>query len=212
MIVIGIILVLLGLVLGAFVVGGSLPGDTGTDVSFSLFGLTVETSVVVVFALGALTLLLLELGVIALRSGARKSSKRRAELQRLRRVEAEVQSRQAAESQRNATPASAAPSAAPAPFARRDPDSSPRPGSASPAGSSAPSGQSTSSGPSTSTSQSAPAGSSADRSDLSSAQGDQSHPTAPASTRPPEDASSTSTLGDTGSQPRTDGPSSTDRP
>ncbi len=127
MIVIGIILVLLGLVIGAFVVAGSLPGGTGTDVSFSLFGLTVETSAVVVFALGALTLLLLELGVLALRFGARKSSKRRAELQRLRRVEAEVQSRQASESQRNASTGTATTPAAPAPFARRDPDLSTRP-------------------------------------------------------------------------------------
>lgn len=127
MIVIGIILVLLGLALGAFVVAGSLPGSSDTDVSFSLLGLTVETSVVVVFALGAVTLLLLELGLLILRSGARKSSKRRAELQRLRRVEAEVQARQASDSQRNATTAAAAAPAAPAPFARRDPAPSTRP-------------------------------------------------------------------------------------
>ena len=66
----------------------------------------------------ALTLLLLELGVLAMRSGARKSARRRAELQRLRRVEAEVQTRQSAEAQRNATAAPVA--SAPAPFARRD--------------------------------------------------------------------------------------------
>lgn len=214
MIVIGIILVLLGLALGGFVVAGSLPGDTGTDVSFSLFGLTVETSVVVVFALGALTLLLLELGVIALRSGARKSSKRRAELQRLRRVEAEVQSRQAAESQRNATPSAAAPSATPAPFARRDPDASTRPGT----GPSDTTERSATTSRPTPTSQpsstgSSSTGSSTEGSDRVASSGDQTHPTAPASTRPPEDSgSTTATLGDTGSQPRTDGSSSTDRP
>lgn len=209
MIVIGIILVLLGLALGGFVVAGSLPGDTGTDVSFSLFGLTVETSVVVVFALGALTLLLLELGVIALRSGARKSSKRRAELQRLRRVEAEVQSRQAAESQRNATPSAAAPSATPAPFARRDPDASTRPGT----GPSDTTERSATTSHPTPTSQPSSTGSSTEGSDRVASSGDQTHPTAPASTRPPEDSgSTTATLGDTGSQPRTDGSSSTDRP
>lgn len=198
MVVIGIILVLLGLALGAFVVGGSLPGDSGTDVSFSLFGLTVETSVVVVFALGALTLLLLELGVIALRTGARKSSKRRAELQRLRRVEAEVQSRQAAESQRNAATSSAASSAAPAPFARREPDPSTRPGGSTPF----PMGQSDQ------RDLGAPSGSSSDRASAA----DESNASAPASTRPPEDAGATGTgLGDTGSQPRTDGSSSADR-
>lgn len=203
MIVIGIILVLLGLVLGGFVVAGSLPGDTGTDVSFSLFGLTVETSVVVVFALGALTLLLLELGVIALRSGARKSSKRRAELQRLRRVEAEVQSRQAAEAQRNAAPSTAAPSAAPAPFARRDVDPSTRPVT--------------------------PSDSSSDRPASDRLGQDETYPTAPASTRPPEatgtapagpvpsDATTSGSTAAGSTSPSssgfssTDGPSSTER-
>ncbi len=119
MAVLGLILVLVGLGLGGFVVAGAMPGEPGSDVSFSLFGLTVETSAVVVFALGAVTLLLLELGVLALRSGARKASRRRRELQRLRRVESEVQSRQSVESQRNA---SASGTASPPPFARRDPD------------------------------------------------------------------------------------------
>lgn len=119
MIVLGLILLLAGLLLGGYVVGGGLPGTEGTDVTLSLLGLTVQTSAVVIFAMGVLTLLLLELGVLAMRSGARKSSKRRAELQRLRRVEAEVQARQSAESQRNATATAAAPTA-PAPFARRE--------------------------------------------------------------------------------------------
>ncbi len=119
MVVLGLILILLGVLVGGYTVMGGLPSEQGTDVSLSFLGLTVQTSAVVVFALGALTLLLLELGVLAMRSGARKSSKRRAELQRLRRVEAEVASRQSAEGQRNATATTAA-APAPAPFARRD--------------------------------------------------------------------------------------------
>ena len=118
MVVLGLILVLLGLLIGGYTVMGGLPSQAGSDVSLSFLGLNVQTSAVVVFALGALTLLLLELGVLAMRSGARKSAKRRSELQRLRRVEAEIQSRQSAEVQRNATAASAP--AAAAPFARRD--------------------------------------------------------------------------------------------
>lgn len=119
MLVLGLILILVGLAVGGYTVAAGLPSQQGTDVSLSLLGLTVQTSAVVVFALGALTLLLLELGVLALRSGARKSARRRAELQRLRRVEAEVQARQSAESQRNASATTTA--AAPAPFARREP-------------------------------------------------------------------------------------------
>jgi hypothetical protein len=121
MVVLGIVLLLLGLAVGGYVVAGGLPVSERTEVAFSLLGLEVQTSAIVVFALGALTLLLLELGVLALRSGARASSKRRAELQRLRRVEAEVQARQAAESQRNASLAAPAPAPTPAPFARREP-------------------------------------------------------------------------------------------
>lgn len=119
MVVLGLILILLGLVIGGYTVMAGLPTQAGADVSLSFLGLNVETSAVVVFALGALTLLLIELGVLAMRSGARKSAKRRAELQRLRRVEAEVQSRQSAEVQRNAT-APMPPATSPAPFARRD--------------------------------------------------------------------------------------------
>ncbi|MFC3689573.1 hypothetical protein [Aquipuribacter hungaricus] len=118
MVVLGLILILLGVLVGAYTVLGGLPGQQGTDVTLSFLGLSVQTSAVVVFALGALTLLLLELGVLAMRSGARKSARRRAELQRLRRVEAEVQTRQSSEAQRNATAAPVA--SAPAPFARRD--------------------------------------------------------------------------------------------
>ena len=97
MVVLGLILILLGLLVGGYTVMGGLPGEAGTDVSLSFLGLNVQTSAVVVFALGALTLLLIELGVMAMRSGARKSAKRRAELQRLRRVEAEVRTRESAE-------------------------------------------------------------------------------------------------------------------
>lgn len=121
MVVLGIVLLLLGLAVGGYVVAGGLPVSDRTEVAFSLLGLEVQTSAIVVFALGALTLLLLELGVLALRSGARASSKRRAELQRLRRVEAEVQARQAAEAQRNASLATPASAPTPAPFARREP-------------------------------------------------------------------------------------------
>ena len=118
MVVLGLILILLGVLIGGYTVVGGLPSQEGTDVSLSFLGLNVQTSAVVVFALGALTLLLVELGVLAMRSGARKSTRRRAELQRLRRVEAEVQTRQSTEVQRNATASPAA--TAPAPFARRD--------------------------------------------------------------------------------------------
>jgi len=118
MAVLGLILILLGVLVGGYTVMGGLPSQEGTDVSLSFLGVNVQTSAVVVFALGALTLLLVELGVLAMRSGARKSARRRAELQRLRRVETEVQTRQSAEVQRNATATPAA--TAPAPFARRD--------------------------------------------------------------------------------------------
>lgn len=124
MVVLGIVLLLLGLAVGGYVVAGGLPVSDRTEVAFSLLGLEVQTSAIVVFALGALTLLLLELGVLALRSGARASSKRRAELQRLRRVEAEVQARQAAEAQRNASLAAPTAAPTPAPFARREPATS----------------------------------------------------------------------------------------
>lgn len=116
MIVLGVILLLLGLAIAVFVLASGVPPTAESEVALELFGLRVETSAVVIFALGALTLLLLELGILAARSGARKSAKRRAELQRLRRVEQEVQTRQAAQAQRNAE---VAPSGG-APFARRD--------------------------------------------------------------------------------------------
>lgn len=123
MVVLGIILLLLGLFVAAYVLLAGLPPEGATLVSLELFGLRVETSAVVVFALGAITLLLIQLGLLALRAGTRKSVKRRSELQRLRRVEAEVESRQATQSQRNAE----APVAekAPAPFTRRDPSPAP---------------------------------------------------------------------------------------
>ena len=118
MVVLGLILILLAVLLGGYTVMGGLPPQGGTDVTLSFLGLTVQTSAVVVFALGALTLLLVELGVLAMRSGTRTSSRRRAELHRLRRVEAEVQTRQSADVQRNATATPA--TTTPAPFARRD--------------------------------------------------------------------------------------------
>ena len=65
MVVLGLILILLGVLVGGYTVMGGLPSEQGTDVSLSFLGLTVQTSAVVVFALGALTLLLLELGVLA---------------------------------------------------------------------------------------------------------------------------------------------------
>ncbi len=120
MVALGLVLILLGLVLGTYTVMGGLPGEPGTDVSLSFLGLNLDTSAVVIFTMGALTLLIIELGVLATRSGARQASRRRAEMQRLRRVEAEVQTRQSAEAQRNATVVSA-PAATPAPFARREP-------------------------------------------------------------------------------------------
>ena len=116
MIVLGILLLLLGLAIAVFVLLSGVPPTAESELALELFGLRVETSAVVMFALGALSLLLLELGILAARSGARKSAKRRSELQRLRRVEQEVQTRQAAQAQRNAE---VAPPAA-APFARRD--------------------------------------------------------------------------------------------
>lgn len=123
MLVVGIILLVLGLLVGAFVIIGGLPDGQSTQVTLSVPGVgDFSTSVVAVFAFGALTLLLLQLGVLAMRSGARRNAKRRSELQRLRRVEAEVQSRQAAEAQRQ--PAQGGPPStpgSPAPFARREP-------------------------------------------------------------------------------------------
>lgn len=118
MIVLGILLLLLGLAIAVFVLLSGIPPTAESEVALELFGLRVETSAIVVFVLGALSLLLIELGILAARSGARKAAKRRAELQRLRRVEQEVQTRQATQAQRNAE-VSPAP-ATPAPFARRD--------------------------------------------------------------------------------------------
>lgn len=218
MIVIGIILIVLGLVLGAFVVAGSLLGDAGSDVVFSVFGLTVQTSLVVVFALGALTLLLLELGVLALRSGARKSSKRRAELQRLRRVEAEVQARQASDSQRNATTSAAATPASPAPFARRDPDPSARSsttdGSSTDRSTSDRSSTDRSSTDRSHSNDTAVDDTAGGRSDDTTAYTavDASDTTAPASTRPPEPGSSSGSESGSGSGSTVTGqPSNADR-
>lgn len=118
MIVLGIILLLIGLAIAAFVLLSGLPPTSPNEVSLELLGVRVDTSAVLVFALGALTLLLLELGLVALRAGARKAARRRSEMQRLRRVESEVQTRQSASAQRNAEALAPAP-AAPAPFARR---------------------------------------------------------------------------------------------
>lgn len=121
MVVLGILLLVVAVVVLAFVLLGGLPPGPGTEVSFDVFDLTLETSAVALFGLGALTLLILELAVLAIRSGARRSSRKRAELQRLRRVEQEVQARQAAEAQRNTTvPDSGYPPPPPAPFARRE--------------------------------------------------------------------------------------------
>ncbi|MFC5382355.1 hypothetical protein [Aquipuribacter nitratireducens] len=121
MVVLGILLLVVAVVVLAFILLGGLPPGPGTEVSFDVFNLTLETSAVALFGLGALTLLILELAVLAIRSGARRSSRKRAELQRLRRVEQEVQARQAAEAQRNTTvPDSGYSAPPPAPFARRD--------------------------------------------------------------------------------------------
>lgn len=97
MIIIGIVLLVLALAAIGFVIYASSEAD---PVTLEAFGLAVETSPLVLFLAGAAVLLLALLGLMAMRAGARRSSKNRSEINRLRRVEAEAQARQAEEAKR----------------------------------------------------------------------------------------------------------------
>jgi len=97
LIIIGILLLVIALAALGFVAYGS--ADAGA-VTIDAFGLTVETSVLVLFLSGVAALLLAVLGLLALRAGARRSAKRRSEIGRLRRVEVEAKERQEVEAKR----------------------------------------------------------------------------------------------------------------
>lgn len=93
MIILGIALAVVALVVFAFVaVGGG-----GEAVTISAFGVDLTTTALVLFVTGAATLLVLLAGLWMIRWGLARASRTRAEIQRLRRIEAEVEARQVAE-------------------------------------------------------------------------------------------------------------------
>ncbi len=91
MFVLGLILILLaaGLLLGAMVWGAD---DRAT---FAVGSLDMSMSTTVVFLLGALTLLLLVVGLSLLRSGARRSAQRRKDSKKLSKLSAKLDEREA---------------------------------------------------------------------------------------------------------------------
>jgi len=91
MFVLGLILILLAaaLLLGA-VVGGA---DDRALFDMGSFNMSVSTTVV--FLLGALTLLMLMLGLALLRSAARRAAQRRKESKELSRLSAKLEQREA---------------------------------------------------------------------------------------------------------------------
>lgn len=99
MIIIGIVLLIIALTTLGIVIYGGTDADT---VRLEAFGQILETSPLALFLAGAAALLLALLGLLAIRAGARRAARRRAEITRLRRVEAEAQARQAEEAQRRA--------------------------------------------------------------------------------------------------------------
>lgn len=94
MIVLGVALAVLALLVVVFVAVGGGDGDT---VTIDAFGVEVTASAFVVFLAGAATLLVLLVGLWMIRWGAARYGRTRAEIQRLRRIEAEVEARQIAE-------------------------------------------------------------------------------------------------------------------
>jgi hypothetical protein len=95
-IILGIALAVVALVVLAFVAVGGSAGDDAT-VTVSAFGVDLTTTALVMFLTGAATLLLLLAGLWMIRWGAVRAARTRAEIQRLRRIEAEVEARQVAE-------------------------------------------------------------------------------------------------------------------
>lgn len=92
MIVLGVALVIVALLLGGFVAfGGS---DTANETLVSAFGVDITTTAFVVFLAGAATLLVLVVGLGLIRAGSTRHARTRAELSRLRRIEAEHAARQ----------------------------------------------------------------------------------------------------------------------
>lgn len=117
MIVLGVALAVVALLVIIFVgVGGS------ETVTVSAFGVDVTASSFVVFLAGAATLLVLLIGLWMIRWGVTRYSRNRAEMQRLRRIEAEVEARQIAELSggSTATPTHHAPPPPEAPPSRDD--------------------------------------------------------------------------------------------
>ncbi|MGF1648321.1 MAG: hypothetical protein ACFCVF_15565 [Kineosporiaceae bacterium] len=96
MIILGIALAVASLVVVTFVGIGGSTGDEAT-VTVRAFGIDVTTSALVVFLTGALAMLILLGGLWMIRWGAVRAARTRAEIQRLRRIEAEVEARQVAE-------------------------------------------------------------------------------------------------------------------
>ena len=80
MAVLGIIILI-----GVAVVTATVVANGSDDAVLNLVGITVETSVAVVFAVGALCLLLTVLGIFLLLGGAKRSNRRRKEVRDLRR-------------------------------------------------------------------------------------------------------------------------------
>ena len=80
MAVLGIIILI-----GVAVVTATVVANGDDTANLNLVGITVETSVAVVYAIGALCLLLTVLGIFLLLGGAKRSSRRRKEVRDLRR-------------------------------------------------------------------------------------------------------------------------------
>jgi membrane protein implicated in regulation of membrane protease activity len=91
MFVLGLILILLA----AALLLGALVGGADDRAAFDVGSLTMSMSTTVVFLLGALTLLLLILGLGMIRSAARRAAARRKESKELSRLSAKLDEREA---------------------------------------------------------------------------------------------------------------------
>lgn len=106
MIILGTALAVLALVVLAFVAFG---GSGDDRITLSAFGVDVTTTPFVIFLAGAAVLLVLEVALWMIRWGVVRHSRTRAEIHRLRRIEAEVEARQVAALRADDRPRGAAP-------------------------------------------------------------------------------------------------------
>jgi membrane protein implicated in regulation of membrane protease activity len=91
MFVLGLILILLA----AALLLGAMVGGADDRATFDMGSLNMSMSTTVVFLLGALTLLMLILGLALMRSAARRAAQRRKEAKELSRLSAKLEEREA---------------------------------------------------------------------------------------------------------------------